>query len=357
MRIPEAILRMATEFILVGLGENREGARIASSALVGADMRGVSTHGVNLLRLIAKRKDAGMLALPTRVATLRDEGATAALDGGNGLGQIAAAAAFELCAEKASRFGVGMVTLRNTNNVGALGILTSGMAARERVIAILTTNGNPSVAPFGAAKPFFGTNPLSIAVPSAGGGSFVLDMSSSVVARGKIRLAALSGQAIPEGWALDADGDPTTDPKRALDGSLLPLGGPKGSGLAFMIDVLSGILPGASYGRALKSFHELEGATGVGACCIAVDVGRFMDADVFGALVAAYAADIKALKRGAGFDEILLPGELELQREAECRRLGVEVPEAVVEALDGILSRMGGEISLVASVVGKDSNE
>ncbi|MDP3178600.1 MAG: Ldh family oxidoreductase, partial [Spirochaetaceae bacterium] len=277
MRIDEKRLRAIVREILVGLGESEEGSGLAADALVGADLRGVSTHGVNLLRLISQRAAAGMLSLPTDVKIVKEDGATAALDGGNGLGQIAAHRASRAAVELAKRYGIGMAVLRNTNNIGALGYFTSSAAAKEGVAAIAMTNGNPSVAPHGAADPFFGTNPLSISVPDGAGGSLVLDMSSSVVARGKIRLASLGGEMIPEGWALDAEGLSTTDPKKALKGSLLPLGGPKGSGLAMMIDILAGLVSGSAYGRKLKSFHELEGPTGVGASFIAVDLGKFID--------------------------------------------------------------------------------
>ncbi len=343
MRIPETSLRDISKEILVRLGESDENAQIAASALVRADMRGVNTHGINLLRLISQRVSAGMLAIPTRVETVRDDGSTAVLDGKNGLGQIAAHHALGLCVAKAKRYGIGMVSLRNTNNVGALGYFTSTAAARDRVISIVTTNGNPSVAPYGAAEPFFGTNPISIAIPSGEGKSLILDMSSSVVARGKIRLASLAGESIPAGWALDEKGEPTTDPKRALKGSLLPLGGPKGSGLALMIDVLSGVISGSAYGRKLKSFHELEGATGVGVCFIAVDIGRFVDPALFAETMDAYVAEIKALKKQSGVTEILLPGELETKKEEESARLGIDVPVSVVEAINGILAKMGSE--------------
>jgi LDH2 family malate/lactate/ureidoglycolate dehydrogenase len=342
MRIPEAELREIAEEILLRLGEDGDNARIAAAALVSADMRGVSTHGINLLRLVSQRAAAGMLAIPTRVTTVRDDGTTAILDGNNGLGQVAAHIALGLCVSKAKAHGLGMVVLRNTNNVGALGCYTSAAAAQDRVVAILTTNGNPSVAPHGAADPFFGTNPISIAVPSGDRRSLALDMSSSVVARGKIRLAALSGESIPAGWALDAEGAPTTDPKLALKGSLLPLGGPKGSGLALMADVLAGLLSGSAYGRRLKSFHELEGATGVGACFIAADIGRFVDPATFAEAMDGYVAEIKALRKQPGVSEILLPGEVESNKEVESRRRGVDVPEAVALAINEILGKLGG---------------
>ena len=199
MRIAQSALLAAAKEILVLLGEETESARVASEALVTADMRGISTHGVNLLRMMSERVSARMLAMPTRVDVIADDATTAVLDGNNGLGQVAAHRGLRLSVEKARRSGLGMVCLRNTNNIGALGYFTSSAADRDGVASIVMTNGNPSVAPYGSAEPFFGTNPLSIGVPALPGRPLVLDMSSSVVARGKIRLASLSGESIPLG--------------------------------------------------------------------------------------------------------------------------------------------------------------
>ena len=348
MRIAEKTLCDTAKEILLRLGEEEEGARIAAEALVAADMRGISTHGVNLLRLVLQRVAAGMLTLPTRVDAVADGPTTAVLDGNNGLGQVAAFRGMRLSVEKAKHSGVGMVSLRNTNNIGALGYFTS-LAAGDGVVSIVMTNGNPSVAPFGSAEPFLGTNPLSIGVPALRGQPLVLDMSSSVVARGKIRLASLSGESIPLGWALDVAGAPTCDPALALKGCLLPLGGPKGSGLAMMIDIFSGMLSGSAYGRNLKSFHELDGPTGVGACFISADIGRFLSPESFAMKMNGYIKEIKGLRRQAGVAEIFLPGEVESQREEESRRHGVEIPDAVVAGLDQALVKLGSPLSIATA--------
>lgn len=348
MKIAKKRLLDTTKAILEKLGEEEENATIAAESLVRADMRGVNTHGVNLLRLVSQRAAAKMLELPTQVSVVSDDKATAMLDGNNGLGPVAAYRALSLAIEKALKYGIGMVTLRNTNNLGALGCI-SETAARRGVIAMVTTNGNPSVAPFGAADPFFGTNPLSIAVPCGKRAPLVLDMSSSVVARGKIRLASLSEKPIPLGWALDESGEPTTDPKKALKGCLLPLGGPKGSGLAMMIDILSGMLSGSSYGKKLKSFHELEGPTGVGASILCIDIGRFIGVKTFDGLVSEYVVQIKGLRKQAGFNEILLPGEVEANKETESDRIGIDVPDAVVKNIDEISTELGLSVLLDTS--------
>lgn len=349
MRIAQKVLLDAAKEILVLLGEENESARIAAEALVTADMRGISTHGVNLLRMMSERVSAGILTVPTRIDVVADDVTTAVLDGNNGLGQVAAYRGLRLSVEKARRSGMGMVSLRNTNNIGALGYFTSSAAEDDGVASIVMTNGNPSVAPYGSADPFFGTNPLSIGVPALPGRPLVLDMSSSVVARGKIRLASLSGESIPPGWALDDTGAPTCDPSLALKGCLLPLGGPKGSGLAMMIDIFSGMLSGSAYGRRLKSFHELDGATGVGACFIAIDIGRFVDPGSFAVKMAEYIQEIKGLRKQAGVAEILLPGEVERKKLEESRRAGIEIPEPVAKGLDQVLAKLGSRLSVVAA--------
>ena len=348
MKITEQDLLKIAEDFLCRLGEGRENARIAAGALVTADLRGINTHGVNLLRLIYERVEAKMLELPTKTEVVRDDGSTAILDGRNGLGQVSVFRGMNLCVDKAKRHGLGMVNLRHINNLGSLGYFTA-RAAREGVAAVLMTNGNPSVAPYGSAEPFLGTNPISFAFSAGDGWPVVLDMSSSVVARGKIRLASLSNESIPLGWALDENGEPTEDPKRALKGCLLPLGGPKGSGLAMIVDIFSGLLSGSSYGRKLKSFHELDGATGVGACCLAIDVGRFMEPAVFAGLMTAYVAEVRGLRKQPGMDRILLPGEAEFLKEEAARKQGVEVPDQVAKILNGMLAKLGSPLALTGT--------
>jgi len=332
--------------LLIRMGETEENARVASGILVNADMRGISTHGVNLLRMVHNRVKAGMLELPTRTTIVEDRNGTTVMDGNNGLGQVSAFNCLELTMEKAKKYGLSMVLLRKTNNIGALGYYTS-VAARKGLIQVLMTNGNPSMAPYGAAEPFFGTNPISIGIPVKGDRPVFLDMSSSVVARGKIRLASLKGEKIPEGWALDENGEPTTDPKKALKGCMLPLGGPKGSGLAMMVDILSGVLSGSNYSKAIKSFHTLEGPTGVGACFIGIDPDRFMPAAHFYTLVERYVEEMKGLRRQRGVTEILAPGELELNREESSSREGIDVPDEVIRELDSMCKELGSTFSFI----------
>jgi LDH2 family malate/lactate/ureidoglycolate dehydrogenase len=213
------------------------------------------------------------------------------------------------------------------------------MAAAKGMIGICATNAAASVAPWGGAEPFFGSNPLSIAAPVANGPPIVLDMSASVVARGKIRRAQRLNENIPLGWALDETGSPTTDPAEALKGTLLPVAGHKGSGLALFIDLMCGLLSGSKYGRDLLTFHKPIGPTGVGAMFMAVDIGRFMPLARFETLVNEYAAAIRNSQKAVGVERIFLPGEIEADKADASKSQGIEVDSQIIEKINVLLEQ------------------
>ena len=263
MRVSAEHLRAVCLAVLSSLGVDAAEATTVADNLVMAERRGIATHGVNFLIPLADRIARGLVVVPTNVTTVSDADAVAHLDGGNGLGQTAATLAMRSAIDKARRYGIGLVLIRNTNHIGLLAWYTL-MAVNEGLVGFCACNGAASMAPTGGAEPFFGTNPFSVAVPGEDGSPVVLDMSTSIVARGKIRRAERLKERIPPGWALDATGSPTDDPSAAMKGTLLPIGGPKGYGMALFIDLLSGMLSGSKYGREVKTFHKPEGPTGVG---------------------------------------------------------------------------------------------
>ena len=207
-------------------------------------------------------------------------------------------------------------------------------------------NAAPAMAPWGGTEPFFGTNPIAIAVPSGEDEPVVLDMASSLVARGKIRRAERMKESIPLGWALDETGTPTTDPIAAMKGSLVPIGGPKGYGLALMIDLLAGLLSGSQYGPQVKTFHQPAGPTGVGMCAIAIDIARFMSVDQFHALLRDYLRAIRESKKAPGVSRIYLPGEIESEKEKKSAAEGIELSAASVSNLNKLLDRVGSPLRL-----------
>jgi LDH2 family malate/lactate/ureidoglycolate dehydrogenase len=347
MKIQSNRLKEIAIHILTGLNATADEAALTAESLIRAEMRGTDTHGVVFLKLLANRLDTQMVSLPTQLKIIKEDMATGLIDGGNGLGQVAAHRAMTMSIEKAKRGGIGCCLVRNTNNIGFLAFYTM-MAAENGMIGIIMTNGAASVSPWGGAQPFFGTNPMSIAVP---GGPVetpvVLDMSSSLVARGKIRRAHRMKESIPLGWALDENGNPTTDPAAALKGTLAPIGGPKGSGLAMMVDILAGMLSGSKYGPDVKTFHQPEGPTGVGVCCIAIDVEKLMPVENFRSLLGSYTESIKGSKKASGVSRIYLPGEIEAEKERVSLKNGIEINPGTAKDLNDLLERVKSPVRLI----------
>ncbi|MBN2553104.1 MAG: Ldh family oxidoreductase [Spirochaetales bacterium] len=331
--------------LLQSAGVDPQEARLVARYLVAAEMRGVPTHGINLLPAILERIAAGQMKVPTELKVIADEQAILHIDGGNGFGQTAAAEGMSRCIDKARRFGIGLTLIRNTNNVGLLA-LYSLMAAGEGLIGVCACNGAASMAPWGGAEPFFGTNPFSIAAPGGEGDPVVLDMSTTVVARGKIRRAARLRERIPLGWALDAGGVPTDDPEEAIRGTLAPVGEYKGYGMAFFIDLVCGLLSGSRYSREVRTFHQPQGPTGVGVMVGAIDISRFMPLDHFSGLIDGHIRAIRGSAKAEGQERIYLPGEIEAERERLSRAQGVEIDTPVVKAIDGLAEIAGLSVRL-----------
>ncbi len=336
-------LHQAAQIILIHLGESPENAEKVADVLLKADKRGIPTHGFYLLKVIEMRVKGGQLRLPTTLKVFSDSDATAIIDGGDGIGMLAGLKALDVGIEKAGEYGIGMVLVRNTNNLGSLACYTM-LAAEKGMIAIMSGNAAPAMAPWGGAEQFLGTNPISISIPAYGPG-FTADMATSIVARGKIRKALRQGHEIPSDWALNKEGVPTSNPKEAMAGSLLPFGGPKGSALALAVDIISGMLSGAAYGPKIKSFHTLDGPTEVGASLIVIDIRRFIPLEDFMTLMEEYTNSIKALKKAEGFSEILMPGERE-KRIEKASEDGVDMDPDQLASLNEFLVQAGSELQL-----------
>lgn len=345
MKIKADKLKAAAVEILRACGESRDGAEVVAASMVKADARGITTHGTHLLVPVYDRVQANQLPLPTTVTLVEEKGATVIIDGGDGLGAVAGSRAVETAVKKAKQFGVAAALVRNTNNVGSLACYTEAAAA-QGMIAFMCCNAASAMAPWGGAEAWMGTNPIAIAIYTGGDTMFSADMASSVAARGKIRKAARNGQAIPADWAIDAEGNATTDPVAALKGCLLPMGGPKGSALALAADIIAGMLSGAAYAVNLKSFHTPCGSTGVGAALTVINIENFMPLGKFAGLIQGYIADMKALKKAAGQTEIFLPGEIEQRREKKAAVEGVDLDEGAVEELRGLLEKTYSRITL-----------
>ena len=315
------------------LGLPRGDAKTAASALVAANLRGVDTHGVMRMTFYAAKLREGYIDPKAELETRRETTGTALVDGGNGLGQVVAYRAMERAIEKARQTGVSYVAVRNSNHFGTCAHYAM-MAIPNDMIGIALTNGQAHLAPTGGAAKLLGNNPWSIAVPAGKRLPVVLDMANSVVAMGKVRSDIKEGKAtIPREWALNREGEPTTDPQEALQGILLPVGGYKGYGITLMMDLLSGVLADSAFGPRVKGTDTVVGFSGVGHAFMAVNIAVFDEVAAFKARMDAYIDEIKGVRKAKGVAEIYLPGEPEFITEEQRRREGITLPPKVVEEL------------------------
>ena len=317
--------------VMLARGVDAECAKAVADVLVDADLSGMSTHGVSRLSIYLERMEKGLVERGNKVKVEQEGPSSLAIDAGNSFGAMVTNFAIDRCIEKAKETGCCFATVKNSNHFVAAAFYAK-KATSQGMIAFICANLTPKIAPFGSSEPYMGTDPVCIAVPSAGE-PVILDMALSTVALGKLILAQKLGKEIPLGWALDKDGKPTTDPAEGRKGSLLPIGGAKGSGMALMVEVLSGILSGAGTAPHLHDLYSFEAPQGVGHFLGVIDVAHFIDVDEFRRGVSAMSAEIKALKKADGFDEILMPGERELRFTAERKVNGIDLPDEVYNEL------------------------
>jgi LDH2 family malate/lactate/ureidoglycolate dehydrogenase len=341
VKFKPVLLREFAAACFVATGVSRPQAAEIADNLVLADLRGVGSHGVTRIPIYAERLRAGVVNPKPEPKVVRSFGGLALVDGDNGPGQVVSRFANDHAIGLARAHGIGAVTVRNSNHDGILAAYTAQTAAAG-LIGIATTNAPKSMAVFGGRVPILGTNPLSIALPRASGRPIVLDMATSVVARGKIVEKAKRGESIPAGWALDADGAPTTDAVTAEKGVILPFSGGKGSGLAIVVEALSGILSGGLFGAQIHNLYsDFVNPQGIGHFFLALDPEVLAEPGApFAARVDAFADMLKASPTASGFTEILLPGEPEIRLEA-ANHDGIDLPENVVADLDEIADRLG----------------
>lgn len=299
--------RLARLFAAGGLSP--DAAAQMAEALVEADLDGIPSHGTMQAPVYLERLRRGSVSPAGAAQRVVDRDAIAVLDAGNMLGHLAADQAMALAVEKARAFGAGVVAVRNGFHFGVAGRYARA-AARAGCIGIAMCNVRPLIAAPGGAERLVGNNPLAIALPAAGDRPIVLDMAMSEAALAKIRLAQAAGEPIPPGWAVSAGGRPTTDPAEALAGMLLPAGGAKGFGLAFVIDLMCGLLSEGGWGDAVKGvYDDAAGPLNVAYLFIALGIGHFGDPERFRSGASAASERIRNSKRAPGADRIRVPGD------------------------------------------------
>lgn len=307
-----------------------------------SDARGGDAHGVFRLPQYVKQIQDGAVNARPNIQPLCEKAGTALIDGDNGLGHLVMKHATQLAIEKARQFGISWVGTQRSNHAG-LAQLYPRMAAERDMIGIYFCVGNANlVPPWGGTEPLLSTNPIAIAVPSLQHLSVVLDMATTNTAFGKITLKAQRYEPMPEGWMIDRQGRPLTDPKRASEGFLLPIGGPKGYGLALMFGLLAGTLNGAAFGRDVVDYtKDSKTPSNTGQTIMALDISAIVDVQAFKQKVDEIWDVMKSSPTMPGVDEVRLPGERSEMLYRERIAQGVPLSAQLRKALDDLADRLG----------------
>ena len=325
-------LRTRVAGIFERLDVPAEDAGIVSHHLVEADLRGVHSHGVIRVPTYVTALRAGKINPKPNLEVVEDHGGQVVMDGDSGLGQLTAFRANELAIQRGKEHGIAAVALRSSNHCGAMAYYA--IRAREQgLIGLAITNAGMNMTPTGGRAKIIGNNPFAMAVPTTREWPMVLDMATSVVAGGKLDVARSKGESIPLGWARDKDGNPTTDPVAARAGSLEPLGGPKGYGMALMLDVLAGVLSGGRFGGMLGVDPDLGG---MAQFFMTIDVTRFMPMEQFKARMDELIDQIHESPKAPGVNKIYVAGEIEYGLQSARERDGVPIEESVLADLDRV---------------------
>lgn len=334
------VLRRAAADMLRAVGVPDADADLVATSLVEADRRGTHSHGVLRLPLYVEAVRSGGIVPDPEMRWVREHGATAVLDAAGGFGQVATARAVDKAREIAARHATAVVAVHGSSHYGA-GAYWTNQLAGDGLVALLVSTTGASVAPFGGAEKLLGTNPLTISFPTGDDEPVVLDMATSNGAYGRIVAAGKEGHPIPEGWAVDAAGAPTTDPHAALAGALLPFGGHKGSSLAILLELLAGPLAGGNMAaETTDMWVDPSYRMGTGHLLWVVDpVGLHGDAAAIGR-AAGFQRRLRETTPAQGVREVFSPGDVE-QRNAAAHTERVPVPASVLDDLAALADGLG----------------
>ncbi len=336
-RVPGARLAAFIARSLAAAGLQQADAEIVAGLMTEADLRGSDTHGVIRLPLYVRRIRAGGINPKPDIRAVSDRPSAALIDGDNGMGHLVMRRAAHLAIDKAKATGIGWVGARMSNHAGP-GALYAMMPLRHGMIGLYFAMGSSNhLPPWGGSESLLGTSPMAVAVPAGEEAPIVLDMSPTVTAFGKVRLKEQRGEPMPVGWMIDKEGKPLTDPKRAHEGHLLPIGDYKGSGLSLIIGLLAGALNRAAMGRDVVDFVKEVGTptnTGHAICALAIDT--FVPLAEFKGTVDGFIRDIRNSQRLPGIERIWLPGEQSHAKFLNRRAHGVPMPKSLRDSLDTV---------------------
>ena len=342
VRYPAAELERFAAGVLRVVGLPANDASLVAQLMISADLRGADGHGIFRLPQYVRRIRAGGVNVRPEIRVLEDNPSTAIVDGDNGMGHLVMSRAAEVAIEKAERTGVAWVGVRMSNHAGPAALYAEMPLARDMIglyLAVASANHMP---PWGGVESILGTNPLAIAIPAGEEPPVVLDMATTVAAYGKVKTYALQNRTMPVGWMTNRRGEPITDPARAGEGFLLPIGEHKGSGLAIVIGLLAGTLNGALFGRACVDFNaDDRSVTNTGHVMLALKVANFTPLEQFKRDVDAAIREIRDSERMEGVERIWLPGEQSYYRKRDRRANGVPLSPALHRTLNDLATSLG----------------
>tara|TARA_B100001123_G_scaffold394102_1_gene474626 strand:- start:148 stop:1158 length:1011 start_codon:yes stop_codon:yes gene_type:complete len=310
-------------------GLNVKHSNICAKAIINAELVGAPTHGLSRLKMYCDRINKKIINPKPKIKIKKISQSISYIDADNSIGFVAADVGIKQAIINAKKTGIGLVGIKNSGHYGLSGYYAE-QAVKKNLIAFCFTNAPPAIAPHGARKSLFGTNPICFGTPTASKVPFILDTSVSVINRGKIRVAARTGKKIPRDVALDKFGKPTTDAKKALAGVQLPIAGFRGSGLAWMVDILSGVLTGGNHGGKVKDpFDDFSGPQNIGHLFILIKPNLFVGN--YNQRIKENIKRIKKLPKIKGVKEIFYPGQNKFNRYIRNSKKSIEIPKNILE--------------------------
>ena len=336
----QAFIARAFEAVGVSTAE----AKVIAELMTRADVNGADGHGVFRLPQYIRRIKGGAVNIKPTIRVEREAAGMALVDGDNGMGHLVMRFATEKAIEKAKTAGTAWVGVKASNHAGPASLYAS-MPIEHDMIGLYLAVGNANhLAAWGGLDMLLSTNPIAVGVPAGTEPPIVLDMATTVAAYGKVKTSAQRGETMPEGWMIDHQGNPLTDPRRADEGFLLPIGGYKGYGLALIVGLLAGTLNGAAMGKSVVDFNRDDtSATNTGQAIVVIDIAAFGEPGAFKDRVDELIDDLRSGRRMPDVDRIWLPGEQSAARRLENSRAGIPIPASLRQNLDRLADELGIE--------------
>ncbi len=335
------------EEMYTSAGLTKEESKITSELTVKSNLWGVDSHGVLRTPVYVKRVLNGAIKSNAEITVISDrKGPIQLMDGGDGMGYVVGYRAMEKAIDLSKEYGIGMVLVKNSNHFGAAGLYVD-LAAEKGCLGICTTNVIPNIGMPGSLKPSTGNNPLALGAPLNGDFNFVLDISMSSVAGGKLLLAIKEGKKIPTNWAITKEGKETDDPKLGFEGLLLPMGMHKGFGMSLFIDIMTGVLSGGPFLQDLRSMYSMPDEPSLSThMMMAIDPTYFMEEVVFEKRMDKWVEYIKSTPLADCNQEQLIPGEIEYKRKKQREKEGVSIPTELLKDLKELEDQLGMKATL-----------